>query len=94
MVKIAAIFLQQGSGQENSNITAADSGRGEGYLSLLRCYIHEYDNYFQTSSLKQSQISCGDSVGRGKVCINGLGHMTKMAVTPVYGKNGRHARIW
>ena len=25
--------------------------------------------------------------GRTKVCINGLGNMTKMAATPIYGKN-------
>ena len=25
--------------------------------------------------------------GGTKVCINGLGHMTKMAATPIYGKN-------
>ena len=25
--------------------------------------------------------------GRTKVCINGPGHMTKMAATPIYGKN-------
>ena len=25
--------------------------------------------------------------GRTKVCSNGLGHMTKMAAMPIYGKN-------
>ena len=25
--------------------------------------------------------------GGSKVCINGTGHMTKMAATPIYGKN-------
>ena len=25
--------------------------------------------------------------GKTKVCINGPGHMTKMAATPIYGKN-------
>ena len=25
--------------------------------------------------------------GRTKVCINGPGHMNKMAATPIYGKN-------
>ena len=36
----------------------------------------------------RSQISCGASVCRGtKVCSGHLGHMTKMAATPIYGKN-------
>ena len=36
----------------------------------------------------QSQILCGASLGRGnEIYVNGLGHMTKMAVTPIYGKN-------
>ena len=36
----------------------------------------------------QSQTSCGSSVGKGtKVCINGPGHMTKMAVMAVISKN-------
>ena len=25
-----------------------------------------------------------------KICINGPGHMTKMATTPIYGKNLKH----
>ena len=36
----------------------------------------------------QRQILCGASSGRGmKVCLRHLGHMTKMATTPIYGKN-------
>ena len=36
----------------------------------------------------QSQILCGASVGRGaKVSLRHLCHMTKMADTPIYGKN-------
>ena len=36
----------------------------------------------------QSKMLCGASLGRGiKVCINGPGHVTKMAATPIYGKN-------
>ena len=36
----------------------------------------------------QSQILCGASLGRGnEICINGPGHMTKMAAMPIYGKN-------
>ena len=43
------------------------------------------------SSLKplghQSQILCGASLGRGtQVCSRHLGHMTKMAARPIYGK--------
>ena len=36
----------------------------------------------------QSQILCGASLGRGtKVCPRHVGHMTKMADMPIYGKN-------
>ena len=36
----------------------------------------------------QSQILCGASLGRGMIfCSRHLGHMTKMAATPIYGKN-------
>ena len=36
----------------------------------------------------QSQILCDASLGRGKkFCSQHLGHMTKMAATPIYGKN-------
>ena len=35
----------------------------------------------------QAQISRGASLGRvTKVYINGIGHMTKMAAMPIYGK--------
>ena len=40
--------------------------------------------------VNQSQVSCGVSKaweGGTKVYINGLGHMTKMTATPIYGKN-------
>ena len=32
----------------------------------------------------QSQLSCEVSLGNGKVYINGPGHKTKMAATPIY----------
>ena len=32
--------------------------------------------------------------GRKKVCINGPGHMTKMAVMPIYGKNLKPEDQW
>ena len=32
----------------------------------------------------QSQILCGASLG---ICLRHLGHMTKMAATPIYGQN-------
>ena len=36
----------------------------------------------------QSQILCGASLGRGtKFCSRHVGHMTKMAPMPIYGKN-------
>ena len=65
-------------------------------LSLPRGYIHVYDNYFQKSfSLKplgQSRPNFMWSLlGKRdpKVCKNGLGHMTKLAAMPIYGKNLR-----
>ena len=39
-------------------------------------------------SADQSQILCGASLGRGtEFCSQHVGHMTKMADTPIYGKN-------
>ena len=36
----------------------------------------------------QSQILCGASLGRGnEILFRHVGHMTKMAATPIYGKN-------
>ena len=36
----------------------------------------------------QSQILCGASLGRGNdILFAASGHMTKMAATPIYGKN-------
>ena len=32
--------------------------------------------------------------GGTKVCSNGPGHMTKMAATPIYGKNLKNLRLW
>ena len=49
-------------------------------------------HHFQRSSPKQLGqskpcISCGASMGRGtKACVNGPGHMTKMAPTSIYCK--------
>ena len=48
--------------------------------------------HFQTSSplklLGQLKSSYADSLGWGKkVCLKGPGYMTKMATTPIYGKN-------
>ena len=43
---------------------------------------------FTFSNVFSSETACGASLGRGtKVCINGPGHMTKMAAMPIYGKN-------
>ena len=42
----------------------------------------------------QSQILCGDSLSRGggtKICSRHLSHMTKMAATPICGKNSSKA---
>ena len=57
-------------------------------------YVHVYDQHFQTSSslkpLGQSNAKFHVEPpweGGIKVFINGLGHMTKMAAMPIYGKN-------
>ena len=63
------------------------------YQSLLRPSVgpSSAHQHFQTSLKPLGQFnsnSYGDSLGRGnKVCSNGPGHMTKMAATPIYGKN-------
>ena len=51
--------------------------------------VHNFKRLLLWNRLaNQSQILCGASLGRGtKVYINGLGHMTKMAAMPIYGKN-------
>ena len=44
------------------------------------------DLLLQNQSANQSQILCGSSLGRGnEVCSRHVGHMTKMAATPIYG---------
>ena len=67
-----------------------------GCLPLPRGYIHVYDHYYQTSSPLKTAWSIKAKFyveppweGGTKVCINGPGHMTKMAAIPihVYGKN-------
>ena len=56
-------------------------------------YIHVYDHNFQTSSLLkplgQSKPFFVEPPWEGgtKFYINGPGHMTKMAATPISGKN-------
>ena len=47
------------------------------------------DLFLQNRWVSQSQISCGASQWDGgtKVYSRGLGHMTKMAAMPIYGKN-------
>ena len=63
-----------------------------GVAFLKSVSIHVYDHYFQTSSslklLGQSMPNFMWSfLGKGerKFIKNGLGHMTKMAATPIYG---------
>ena len=57
------------------------------------CYIHANDHYFQTSSPKPLGQSKPNFIwsllGKGgkKVYMDGPGHMTKIAATPIYGKN-------
>ena len=57
-------------------------------MPLPRGYINVYDHYFLTSSLKPHGQSMPFFVGPPfeggiKVYINGQGHMTKMAATPI-----------
>ena len=46
------------------------------------------DLFLRKPLANQSQILYEASIGRGNQCIkNNLGHMTKMATMPIYGKN-------
>ena len=77
-----------------------------GCLSLPQGYVHVYDHNIQTFSLKP--FGRGTSLGRGmKICINGQGHMTKMAAimadkldSPMFEQYGHaqtmhhHLRTW
>ena len=53
--------------------------------------VHNFKRLLLGNRLaNQSQILCWSSLGRGNrtnVYINGPGHLTKMAVMPIYGKN-------
>ena len=50
--------------------------------------VHIFKHLLQNHLADQSQILCGASLGRGTIfCSRHLGHMTKMAATPIYGKN-------
>ena len=56
------------------------------------CIILSNSKRGQTSMLisytMKKALLCGASLGRGtKVCSQHLGHMNKMATTPIYGKN-------
>ena len=58
-------------------------------LSLCRRPSSSVRPHFQTSSwpiIAKFYVEPPWEWGT-KVCINGLGHMTKMAATPIYGKN-------
>ena len=51
-------------------------------------YMHVYDHHFQRSSLKPLRQSKPNFMwSLLGIDTNGPGHMTKMAATPVYGKN-------
>ena len=50
--------------------------------------VNNFKHLLQNCLPDQSQILCGASLSRGiKVCSRHLGHMTKMATMPIYGKN-------
>ena len=61
-----------------------------GCLPLPRGYIHVHNHYFQTSSplkpIKPKFYVEPPWEGGIKVYINSLGHMSKMAAMPIYGK--------
>ena len=51
--------------------------------------LSTFSNIFsKTACPIKAKFLCGASLGRRtKVCSHHLGHMTKMAATPIYGKN-------
>ena len=65
--------------------------QGQGHLlTLAKGPLHiKFKTYFLRNHFtNQSQILYVESLRRGnRVCINGLGHMTKKAAMPIYGKN-------
>ena len=55
-----------------------------------RCRCSQFSNIFSSETAWPIQVEfyVGPPWDGGtKVCINGPGHMTKMAATPIYGKN-------
>ena len=62
------------------------------YQSLRRLSVHlsTFSNIFssETTGPIKLKFHMETPLGAGiKVCSNGPGHMTKMAATPIYGKN-------
>ena len=50
--------------------------------------VNNFKHLLRNRWADQSQILCGASLGGGTIfCSRHLGHMTKMAATPIYGKN-------
>ena len=55
--------------------------------SVVRPSVHIFKHLLRNRLSNQSQILCGASVGRGNESLFAhLGHMTKMAATPIYGE--------
>ena len=49
--------------------------------------------FSETAGQIKAKFLCGASLGRGmEICSGHLGHMTKMAAMPIYGKN--HSKIF
>ena len=65
--------------------------KGQGHsLTLVQSHSDSTFSFFflRNCLTDWSQILCGASMGWGlKVWSDGLGHMTKMAAMPIYGKN-------
>ena len=65
--------------------------KGQGHsLTLVQCHSDStFSNFFslETAPPIKAKFHMKPPWDSGKVCSNGLGHMTNMATMPIHGKN-------
>ena len=61
------------------------------------CMLSTFSNIFSSETTRPIEAKFHMEPpwdGGTKVCSNGPGHMTKMAVMPIYGKNLKNLLLW
>ena len=79
---IGELIVYQWSGVRRPSVVHPSSVRPSASFTMHK------DLLLRNRWSDRSQILCGASLGRGTIfCSRHLGHMTKMAAKPIYGKN-------